>query len=244
MEELLAKYCRRLHFSSNILLNTKSITAETNLEFLTELFKRELAYRDEKRKNTYIKQAGFSIKKTFEGFGFEGIDIPTTIAVDDIRSTSFISKKENLIFYGPVGTGKTHLALAIGIAACNHNFRVKFFQTAALVNDLIDAKKQGTLRRFHKSIEKCDLVICDEWGYVPVDSEGAKLLFQVISDCYERKSVIITTNLEFGKWNGIFYDEKLTGAIIDRIVHHSHLLTFDRPSFRVENSMMRAKSVT
>jgi len=83
------------------------------------------------------------------------------------------------------------------------------------------------------------LVICDEWGNIPVDSEGAKLLLQVIYDCYEKKSLILTTNLEFGKWNGIFYDDKLTAAIIDRVIHHSHLLVFDRPSYRLEHSSMR-----
>ena len=131
------------------------------------------------------------------------------------------------------------MAIAAGISACNHSLKVRFFRTAALVNDLVDAKKTGTLRKFMKALEKCDLLICDEWGYVPVDSEGAKLLFQVIADCYERKSLIITTNLEFGRWNGIFYDEKLTAAIIDRVVHHSHLLVFDRLSYRVEHSTIR-----
>lgn len=122
------------------------------------------------------------------------------------------------------------MAIASGISACNNGKKVRFFRTATLVNELVEAKNQGTLLRFMKQIEKCDLLICDEWGYVPVDSNGAKLLFQVIADCYERKSLIITTNLEFGKWNGIFYDEKLTAAIIDSVIHHTHLLVFDRPT--------------
>lgn len=239
MEELLVQYCKRLHFGSNIIANAKAITSDSNISFLTELFKRELDNRDVKRKNMYIKKANFDIKKSFEGYIFEGIQIPNTITVEDIINAEFVSKKENLILYGQVGTGKTHMAIATGISACNHNLRVKFFRTAALVNELVDAKKNGTLRKFMKSLEKCDLLICDEWGYVPVDSDGAKLLFQVIADCYERKSLIITTNLEFGKWNGIFYDEKLTAAIIDRIVHHSHLIVFDRLSYRVEHSKIR-----
>jgi DNA replication protein DnaC len=240
METLLIQYCKRLHFGSNIVSNAKSISAESNIDFLTELFKMELDNREIKRKNTYIKQANFDIKKTFENYSFEGIQIPSTITAEDIMRAAFINKKENLILYGPVGTGKTHMAIAVGICACNKSIKVKFFRAAALVNELVDAKKNGTLRRFMKSLEKCDLLICDEWGYVPVDSEGAKLLFQVIADCYERKSLIITTNLEFGKWNGIFYDEKITAAIIDRVVHHSHLIVFDRPSYRVEYSTIRA----
>ena len=240
MEALLLEYCKRLHLGSNLVASAKSIVAENNIAFLTELFKIELNNREIKRKNTYIKQANFDIKKTFKDYSFEGIQIPSTITTQEIMGTEFISKKENLILYGPVGTGKTHMAIATGLCACNQSMKVKFFRTAALVNELVDAKKNGTLRRLMKSLEKCDLLICDEWGYVPVDSEGAKLLFQVIADCYERKSLIITTNLEFGKWNGIFYDEKITAAIIDRVVHHSHLIVFDRQSYRVEYSTIRA----
>jgi DNA replication protein DnaC len=240
MEELLMQYCKRLHFGSNIVANANAISAKSNIDFLVELFKKELDNREIKRKNTYIKQANFDVKKTFENYSFEGIQIPITLTAQDIMNAEFVEKKENLILYGPVGTGKTHMAIATGMSACNKSIKVKFFRTAALVNELVDAKKNGTLRKFMKSLEKCDLLICDEWGYVPVDSEGAKLLFQVIADCYERKSLILTTNLEFGKWNGIFYDEKLTAAIIDRVVHHSHLIVFDRLSYRVEYSTIRS----
>ncbi len=131
------------------------------------------------------------------------------------------------------------MATAIGVAACNRGKKVKFYRTAALVNDLIDAKTKGNLGKFMKQIEKADLLICDEWGYIPLDRQGAQLLFQVVSGCYEKKSVIITTNLEFGKWNGIFFDEKLTSAIIDRLVHYSHLLIFGGKSYRLEHSKIR-----
>jgi len=101
---------------------------------------------------------------------------------------------------------------------------------------LLEAKKNEELKKFLKQIEKTDLLICDEWGYIPFEKDGSQLLFQVISECYERRSLIITTNLEFGKWNSIFYDEKLTSAIIDRIIHHSHLLIFNGSSYRLKNS--------
>lgn len=120
-----------------------------------------------------------------------------------------------------------------------NNMKVKFFRTAALVNELIDAKNNGTLKKLLKQIEQTDLLICDEWGYIPIDIEGAKLLYQVIAGCYEKKSIILTTNLEFSKWNNIFFDEKLTNAILDRMVHHSHLLIFDGPSWRLQNSLMK-----
>ena len=118
------------------------------------------------------------------------------------------------------------MAIATGIAACNAGFKVRYWSTPRLVNALVEAKKAGELSKFLKAFEKLDLLICDEWGYVPIDSDGAKLLFQIVSECYERKSLIITTNLEFARWNEIFVDTKITAALLDRIIHHSHLLDF------------------
>lgn len=242
MEDMLYKACRKLHFSSNIIENAKRIEKADNINFLLELFTLELENRELKRKNVYIKSAKFDVLKTFEDYSFEDIKIPKSITPTDIINSNFIDKKENLIMYGNVGSGKTHLAIAAGIAACNNGKRVKFYRTAALVNALIDAKKQGNIARFMKNLEKCDLLIFDEWGYVPVDSVGSKLLFQVVAECYERKSLIITTNLEFEMWNEIFCDEKITAAIIDRIIHHSHLLDFtDRNSRRLMNSLIKLK---
>lgn len=242
MEDMLYKACKKLHFGSNIVDNARSIQKSNHIEFLLELFTLELEYRDMKRRNMYIKQAKFDIMKTFEDYSFEDIKIPKSITPDEIICSDFIDKKENLILYGNVGSGKTHLAIAAGIAACNNGKRVRFRRTASLVNELVEAKRHGTLAKLMKNLEKCDLLICDEWGYVPIDSNGAKLLFGVIADCYERKSLIITTNLEFTKWNEVFYDEKLTSAIIDRIIHHSHLLDFSkRDSRRLQNSLIKLK---
>ncbi|MFZ5610958.1 ATP-binding protein [Desulforamulus profundi] len=242
MEDALYKLCRRLKLGTNIVDNAKAIKKENNIEFLLELFTMEIENRELKRKNVFIKQAKFDLIKTFEDYTFEDIKIPKSITPNELMDSSFVGKKENLILYGNVGSGKTHLAIAAGIAACNNGKKVRFYRTASLVNELVEAKKQGNIVKLLKSIEKCDLLICDEWGYVPVDTNGAKLLFGVIADCYERKSLIITTNLEFTKWNEVFYDEKLTAAIIDRIIHHSHLLDFTgRDSMRLKNSLIKLK---
>ena len=132
----------------------------------------------------------------------------------------------------------------MGMAACDAGFRTRFWRTPVLVNALTEAKKEGYLSRFMKQFDNLDLLICDEWGYVPVDSDGAKLLFQVISECYERKSVIITTNLEFARWNDIFADVKITAALLDRIIHHSHLLDFsNRKSWRLKEALMEQSTV-
>jgi DNA replication protein DnaC len=214
---LIKQYCKKLRLGMNIYENYSKISAADHADFLAQLLKMEVEHRELVRKNRNLKSAGFDVIKTF------------------------IERQENLILYGPVGTGKTHMATAIGVAACARGKKVKFYRTAALVNLLSEVKAKGELQRFMKQLRKTDLLICDEWGYVPFEKDGSQLLFQVISECYEKRSVIITTNLEFSKWNGIFYDEKLTSAIIDRLVHHSHLLIFQGPSYRLTHSTMKSQ---
>ena len=240
MEELLWQACRKLRWGSNSLVaNAKKIKAKTHMEFLLELLTIEFEERERKRRNTYIRTAKFDIIKTFEDYTFEDIKFPQALSVEDVMDATFVPRHENLILYGNVGAGKTHLAIATGIAACNAGFKTRFWRTAILVNALTEAKKQGMLSHFMKQFEKLDLLICDEWGYVPIDSDGSKLLFQVISECYERKALIITTNLEFARWNDIFADTKITAALLDRIIHHSHLLDFtNRESRRLKDALI------
>jgi len=240
VEQVLIEACRKLRIGSGLAAKAKKINADTHLDFLLQLFNSEIEERDIKRRNSYMKSAKFDIVKTFEKYTFEDIKFPASITPDDIMDCVFVPKRENLILYGTVGSGKTHLAIATGIAACDAGFRTRFWKTAALVNALVEAKNKGELSHFMKQFDKIDLLICDEWGYVPVDSDGAKLLFQVISECYERKSVIITTNLEFAHWNDIFADSKITAALLDRVIHHSHLLDFtNRKSRRLEDALTR-----
>lgn len=239
MDDMLLLACKKLHFGSELVVSAKKIKAKNHLDFLLELFTAELDRRDIKRRNAYQKAAKFDIIKTFENYTFEDIKFPSTLSVDDVTGAAFVPRCENLILYGNVGAGKTHLAIAAGIAACDAGFRTRFWRTPTLVNALTEAKKQGVLSRFMKQFDKLDLLICDEWGYVPIDSEGAKLLFQVVSECYERKSLIITTNLEFARWNDIFADTKITAALLDRIIHHSHLLDFTgRDSRRLMDALL------
>lgn len=236
MQQKIKEHCSVLKLGARISENYKKINAETNEEFLEKLLKTEIQAREINRKNTLLKTAKFDVVKTFEKYSFDEIEIPANLDIEDIKSASFIDKKENLILYGSVGTGKTHLATAIGVEACSRGKTVKFFRTATLVNSLLEAKKNEELKKFLKQIEKTDLLICDEWGYIPFEKDGSQLLFQVISECYEKRSLIVTTNLEFSKWNGIFYDEKLTTAIIDRVIHHGHLLMFTGSSYRLKHS--------
>jgi DNA replication protein DnaC len=238
---LIKQYCKELRFGMNIYNNYSKISAANYADFLAQLLKMEIEHRELVRKNRNLKSAGFDVIKTFENYEFRDIQIPNTISIEELKTGAFIDKLENLILYGPVGTGKSHMATAIGVAACSRGKKVKFYRTAALVNLLGEAKAKGELQRFMKQLRKADLLICDEWGYIPFEKDGSQLLFQVISECYEKRSVIITTNLEFSKWNGIIYDEKLTSAIIDRLVHHSHLFIFQGQSYRLTHSTMKSQ---
>ena len=240
MKELIETYCKALRLGQHIAQNYQRVKAATHEAFLEELLRTEVENRRIARKNRYLKQAGFEIQKTFDGYSFDRIQIPAAVTVEELKEGQFIERKENLILYGPVGTGKTHLVTAIGVAACNREMSVKFYRTLTLVNELAEAKSKGSLKKFLKKLRRFDLLICDEWGYIPLDREGAQLLFQVVAERYENKSIALTTNLDFSQWNGIFYDEKITGAIIDRLIHHCHLLVFNGPSYRLEHSSIKA----
>jgi len=239
IQEQLSKCCRELRLSAFLAENAMSMSGDTNQEYLLNLLHTEIKYRSSKRRTLSLKKAGFDSMKTFEGYTFDNIVFPPALSVELIKELDFLSRTENLILYGRNGAGKSHMATAIGVEACMQGKKVKFYKTASLVNDLTDAKANGTLSNLLKKLRKLDLLICDEWGYIPFEAEGSQLLFQVIADCYEKRSLIITTNIEFSKWNGIFYDDQLTAALIDRLVHHSHLIVFDRDSWRFEHSLMK-----
>lgn len=161
---------------------------------------------------------------------------------EEILSLGFVSAAEDLVFFGQTGRGKTHMATALGIAAASAGYPVRFWQTAQLVLQLGKAKRDGTLDRLLADVGGARLLILDEFGYVPFDVDGARLLFQVISESYERRSVIFTTNVEFSKWGTVFADDKLAAAIVDRVVHHGRLIEFGGPSHRLEESLMLGRS--
>lgn len=239
MREQLLECCKQLRLSAGLAENAMTATGATNQEYLLEILKAEIEYRNIKRRNLYLKKAGFDNVKTFQGYDFEDIKLPSGITVDLLKQAEFLTRQENLILYGRNGAGKSHMATAVGVEACIQGKKVRFYKTAALVNELVAAKSDGSLVQLLKKLSKLDLLICDEWGYIPFDAEGSQLLFQVIADCYEKRSLIITTNIEFSKWNGIFYDDQLTAALIDRLVHHSHLIVFGRDSWRLKYSLMK-----
>ena len=154
----------------------------------------------------------------------------------------FIDKRSNVVFTGPPGVGKSHLTIAIGREACRRGYKVRFFTAAELVNTYIEARQEKTVLRLEGHIKKCDLIIVDELGYVPFDRIGAEHLFGFFSQCYEQTSLIVTTNLPFAEWPQVFGDdERLAGALLDRLTHHVHVIEIIAKSFRLNSSLKGKK---
>lgn len=230
------EYAKRLKLSW-IPANYHGVKAETNEEFLLRLFELEVQHRNERRINLMLKQATLP-KIPDKSFDWKDIQLAPGITREYVLEGKFIERQENLILYGGVGTGKTFLSTLISLNTIKkQGKRVKFYTVAAIVNALLEARDKGTLGRFLKQIEKLDLLILDELGYIPLHKQGAELLFQIISMCYETKSIIVTTNLQFSQWNNVFGDAILTEAVIDRLIHHSHLIIFKGDSYRYKDSI-------
>ncbi len=212
-------------------------------QYVTALLKLELQEREANRINRRMKKANFRVLKTLDEFVWTPkIELPNELTQAYMEDLSFLEPKENLIFMGTVGTGKTHLATAIALKACQEGRDVRFFTAAELGNILLEKNSKGSLNSFLAGMKKTELIVIDEVGFVPLHKDAAELLFQVISDCYERKSLIITSNLEFSQWNTVFGDNRLTAALVDRLIHHSHIVIFSGESYRLTQSMQRQRA--
>lgn len=234
-------FCSRLALSQNPLNLCKTEATPKQEQFVHRVFSYELEHREHCRRARLLKKAAFPVYKTLEGYDFHTIKFPSSLTRDDLLTGQFIKDKRNIVMYGPVGTGKTHLATAIGAKACENGIETRFFSAASIVIKLSEFKRAGTLEKFIKELMKAELLIIDEWGYVPVDKEGAQLLFRIISDSYETRSLVITTNLEFSKWGSVFTDDQMAAAMIDRLAHHGHLVVFEGESYRMKHALMKQK---
>lgn len=240
LDQEIADCCQRLRLSRNLVETAQSMEGSSHQEYLYNLLSSELQYRQKVRTEKLVSSAGFYSIKTFEGYRFDEITLPAELTIESLKSLNFIKEKKNIILYGGTGTGKTMLSIALGVAACKQGIPVKFFRTAALVNMLSEAKKAGSLSSFLKKLNPAEIIILDEYGYVPLDRTGSQLLFEIISDCYERRSIILNTNLEFSRWVNVLYDEQMTAAMLDRLLHHCYLLLFPGTSNRMKESSINA----
>lgn len=211
---------------------------ETYLLRLTEL---EVASRSSNALQARIKAAGFPVEKDFDTFDFTVIPALNKPKILELARGEWISEHANCCLVGSVGTGKTHLAIALGLAACRQGQRVRFFTAANLVTRLEEAQKQYQLDRFLAQLDKTDLLICDELGYLSFSRAGAELLFQVFADRYERASLLITSNLAFSDWGQVFQGERMTAALLDRLTHRCHIFEMNGESYRFRESVKAKK---
>ena len=242
MTDKIEQYMRTLKLGG-LAKNWRTVQYESTEQYVAELLEIELREREANRINRMVKTAGFRVIKTLDDFVWNSsIELPQGLTREYMVGLDFLAPKENLIFMGAVGTGKTHLATAIALKACQEGHRVRFFTAAELANILLERNTKGTINSFLSTLKKTELIVIDEIGFVPLHKDAAELLFQVISDCYERKSLIITSNLEFSQWNTVFGDNRLTAALVDRLIHHSHIIIFSGESYRLTQSMNRQRT--
>lgn len=201
-------------------------------DFLRELLETELRSREERTANRRLKEARFPDIKTLDGLDWEALKGISRQKVMELAACEFLTKASDVVIAGPVGTGKTHVAISLGVEAARRRFRVAFYRAADLVRALTEARDERTLTLVHRRLRRVDLLILDELGFVPFERAGGELLFDLISERHELRSTLITTNLSFGEWVQVFGDEKLTTALLDRLGHHAHVLTTKGESYR------------
>lgn len=210
-------------------------------QYLFRLSERELIDRERRATERRIKEAQFPVLKTIDTFDFAAQPSVNESLVRELLRGDYITKKENILLVGNSGTGKTHLASALGFAACSQGKRVRFFSTTGLVTLLLEQRESKGLQRLHKQLERLDGIILDELGYVPFSKAGAELLFDVVSRAYERTSLIVTTNLPFEQWIEVLGSERLTGALLDRLTHRVHIIEANGQSYRLQDAKRRLK---
>lgn len=210
-------------------------------DFLLELTEHELNIRNQNRLKRRIKEARFPLLKTFEDYDFEAAPELDRRCIRGLCSGEYIRDHKNVILLGRSGTGKTHLATALGVEACKQGIRTRFVTACGLANELIESRHERQLQKSLQRYFRYGLLIVDELGYVPFSKEGSELLFQVLAERHERGSVIITSNLGFGDWNQVFGDANLTAALLDRITHRATIINCTWDSYRLKESLKNRK---
>jgi len=209
--------------------------------FLLRLTERELIDRERRSTERRIRDAQFQVVKTLDTFDFAAQPSINEALVRELLRGEYIGKRENVLLVGNPGTGKTHLAIALGFAACGQGKRVRFTTATGLVTQLLEAQESRSLQRLTRQLQRLDVLILDELGYVPFSKTGAELLFDVASQAYERSALIVTTNLPFEKWTEIMGSERLTAALLDRLTHRVHILEANGQSYRFRDAQKRIK---
>jgi DNA replication protein DnaC len=208
-------------------------------QYLLQLSELELIEREKKGIDRRIREAGFPVNKTLDSFDFTALASLNKKLVMELSRCEYLRNRENVLLVGNSGTGKTHIAISLGLAACREGYKVSFFTTAGLITRLMEARDDKMLLRLRKQISRKQLVIVDEFGYVPYSKTGSELLFEFFSERYERGSIMVTTNLPFDQWTEVLGSERLTGALLDRLTHRVHILEMNGESYRFKESVRR-----
>ena len=214
---------------------------QTFAQFLLRLTELELAARAANAVAARIKDAGFPVEKDFDAYDFSVMPQLSKPKILELARCEWIEQKYNCCLVGNHGTGKTHISIGLGLAACRAGLRVRFFTAAELVSRLEKEQKQYTLDRFLTQLDRAHLLICDELGYVSMSRGGVELLFRVFADRYERGSILVTSNLPFSEWSQIFQGERMTAALLDRLCHRCHIFEMNGESYRFRESMKSKK---
>ena len=213
-----------------------------HVRYLVRLAELELIDRERRMVERRIRQAKFPAVKSLDSFDFKAIPSLNKMMVLELARCEYVERRENIIALGNSGTGKTHIALGLGLAACQRGLSVGFTTAAALVHELIEARDERRLLNLQRRLARLKLLIIDELGFVPLSKTGAELLFEVFSQRYEQGSTLVTSNLPFDEWTEVFGSERLTGALLDRLTHHVHILEMNGDSYRLNQSQKRRKS--
>ena len=201
-------------------------------QYFEALLDEEIVNRENHRFNRLLKQAKFPTQKTMDQFNFGQAPYIKKAEIMELYTCQFIENNTNVIFLGSPGTGKTHITIALGIEACRQGRSVAFYTAANLGNTLLEMQEERKLNKFMDKLKKVDLLIIDELGYVKISNSTSQLMFQVFSERYEKGSILVNTNLEFAEWASIFHDDRMTSAILDRLIHNSKIFTFNGESYR------------
>ena len=216
----------------------------TLTEHLNYLLKEEIKFKDERASEGIIKAAGFPFRKTLEDYEFTFQPSVSENQIRELANLSFIKNNENIVFIGNPGVGKTHLAVALGIEAAKHRNSVYFVTCHNLMQKLNKAQKENRLDKQLQHLAQYKVLIIDEIGYLPVDHQGSNLFFQLIARRYMNKSTIVTTNMPFSRWGEVFSDNTLASAVLDRLLHYSHIIRITGNSYRIKDKIVESDSRT
>ena len=233
------RLARQLPLTRQVLAEQLETATPAQMEFMHAWMNAEIESRERSKRARLLKQAGFPQSKELDGYDWTPLRFPVDYGRQALESLDFVEHTEDVVMFGPPGTGKTHLAIALGRQACRQGIPARFFTAAELVMRLLRASTENRLDRELAQIGRARLLVIDELGYVPIDEEGSRLLFQVVTNAYERQSVIYTTNIEFSGWGRIFGDPNMAAAIIDRTVHHGRMIRFEGDSYRKTHALMQ-----